>query len=335
MAEISPERIAAFDIVAKSEPSAMGYMAMATETGQTSIDGLGKHLIDRFDLDVTPAGVGRCAQTFARYGFAEVTLTETPRGTHRHFTAANRDIAIPAIGTTLDWSAESDLSLSSALSISNSSGKSRGPSNSIFILEGLLDGGKTQEVATDRYSGLSSQNSRLRNLAEAGIVERDEPRFKIIDPTYRGIRPFGELKPTSQHIYRTLRFAAESEPDREWTVSELFELSAELLPESDQDNENLCKDLRASIGSVASIKRPRDFKGCVAKVDLNRGGYKVTDSYRETVAELVEKALLFFEGNPRILKDAEERAHEIYDDIETSRRLILKGLSKTAGRRYK
>lgn len=322
------------DVVANNEAKSLVYMSLV-KLGQATRSEVDDHVAKRYRLGAT-LQLAHVVQGFVEFDYSEVFRAKSKNGRRgvQHFRPIHQEHVLPEIGATLDWAREFKIPLHKVLSITASNG-TRAPSNSLSIFEAALNGGAS--LATEQEGYVKDMfNTRLLSLIRCGIIVVEEgghePSFKILDPAYK-VRDARYENPDSARalIYKTVAKAKEADPERYWTVSELITMAEEILRAEDPDSKGFPAKFRYLLRCAVSIDSPRSMPGVIEKVKLDNlyTSYVVAPAYRDAIADLVERVAKLDKGEPGFRQDSTDKAFEIYDDIDTSRKLILVGLNST------
>lgn len=316
----------ALNVIANDAPKAITYMDLL-EVGEVTRNGLQNHMENYIGIDParTSHAIGAYAVTFAKFGFAESYMDQSKFSTRqvRYFRALHDTEATPSIGTMLDWSLQFDRPLRTFLAQTPSTSHvSRGPSNSITLLSNILRGIKLSDI-TDHDYAVKPINSKLQQLISEGIVTSEPARFKIDNPSYNGRRPFENLKPSTQHTYKTLQIAKQVAADKEWSIEELHTLACSLLPIEHQGDAKFIKSIRRSIADAASDAIPKAFGKAIKKTYITSKAYSIVETHRDAVADLIERTDKLAAAEPSFLKEATDQAYDIYSNTFTARSFFV------------
>lgn len=325
-----PEIGSAIDYVANTDPKAIGYSALVSE-GENTASSLANVVANHTGVDASKPLITGYPKTFRTGGFARSRLGLGANGRDATFyRATHENIALPVVGTLIEWADLHKQSLISVLSSTPSKGQSRGPLNTVQILDGLLQGLDIGEMGLPGYKRSSkgydtSHNSRLISMVEAGLVqEHDDPNeFIILDPIYSGRVPFDRLKSQTQATYQLLARAKEADPQSRWNVARLLDL-AEALNIANQVGRSA---LSESLVTAASIGQPRDFPGAIEKIHIKSRKYKIARDFEEAADDLVERLYKINEGKRIVTKQATDFALDAYLDPIMAAKILERGIA--------
>lgn len=325
-----PEIASAINYVANTDPKALGYSALVSE-GENTASSLASVVADHTGVYASKSLVSGYPITFRTGGFARSRLGLGANGRDATFYRATREtVALPVVGTLLEWADLHKQSLISVLSSTPSKGQSRGPLNTVQILDGLLQGLNIGEMELPGYKRSSkghdtSHNSRLISLVEAGLVEgyEDPNEFRILDPIYGGRVPFSRLKAQTQVTYQLLALAKEANPLQQWNAARLIDFA---------ENLNIVNQvgklaLSESLVTAASIAQPRDFPGAIEKIHIKPRQYKIAPGFEEAADDLVERLYKINEGKRTVTKQATDLALDAYLDPIIAAKILERGIA--------
>ena len=316
------------DYLANHDVKAIAYPVLVQE-GPLTTTGLARVVSERAGLDTD--FVVTYPKTYVQGGFAEIEKGTPHRGVPRRlFRTTQEDLGLSVTGAMLDWSETHDIPLISTLSATASKG-SRAPVNTIQLLHGMLAGANVGEITDTRYKktkqGWDTQhNIRLRKMVSEGLVDAndEEPSFKILDPEYKGSKPFHLLDMNQQNLYMVLSAAKnlETNSGQKWTLSEIEHLAVTLFDFSD-DKE--LQDFNKRLVRVVSVATPRYSPGVTEKIELSGRRYSVAPHFVNAAADLVERVIQL-DSSPSKQRDFQESAHIISRDSSAIKRVVGRGI---------
>ena len=309
----SPETTAAVNWLANNDLKALSFVGL-TEYGEATTTQLGHELAERAHPDAFKP-VLSYPITFAKAGFAEVRegAGQNTRPAN-YYTAVNTLGALASIGALLRVSETYDYPLVTALSITASKGQGNAPMNTIQILDGLQKG---YSITTMRHPGykprenewITTHSSRLNTLIEIGIIKAEDETIdvRIIDPRYKGSRPFDLLLEGRKGFYKTIELAKALNPNETWTPRQLKELAqqSQFIDESSE------ADFQDALMRAVSISLPRYSPGVLEKQELKPRHYSLSESYAAMAHDLV-KSIVMVDKSSKYASEAREYAVECY-----------------------
>lgn len=327
------ETAEAINYIANYESKAISYLGLVAIIEGAKSD-LSNEVARHLALPACKRTVEGFVRVFSDKGFATVEQHTSLNGRiASYYAAAREDVALPPIGTLLEWSDHYSFPLITALS-SSPSRSSGGPVNTLQIFEGLLTGKRLSETDLPGYKphkGTSTaHNSRLESLVESGLVQatEDPNTFSILNPVYRGKKPIAMLSEETQAIYTALDKAKQIDPTAKWTAEQITRIALE----DHLIRRDALQKFRELLGSAISTKAPRHFPGVIQKINIQRREYLVAPAYREMVADLVGRVIRI-DTDTRYASQMKELARATYDDAEKARRIMQRGMENSPYRK--
>jgi hypothetical protein len=328
-----PETAEAINYITNYETKAVAFLGLIA-MGEGTKRGLANEVAGHLALPACRQAVEGFVRVFSDKGFATVEQRKNVKGrTARYYTATREDIALPPIGTLLEWSDRYDFPLITALSSSPSRGAG-GPVNTLQILETLLQGNRLNETdlpGYKPYKGTSTAyNTRLDSLVKADLVRTDDgpDTFSILDPTYHGKRPFASLSEEVHAIYAALNKAKQIDPTAEWTAEQIINIAL-------KDNlvsQDMLPKFRIRLGRAISEKVSDYFPDAIRKIDVRRREYFINPRYREMIEDLVSRVIKV-DTSRRYASKMKELALATYRDRKKAKRIMQRGLENSPYRR--
>lgn len=287
------ETASAINWLGNNDLKALGYIGLS-EYGEATTTQLGRELAEHAHPDAF-SPVSAYPITYAKAGFANIRAGVGGNGRPANYYSAARVLgALAPIGELLEWSESYDYPLVTALSVTASKGESSAPVNTIQILDGLHKGFTITEMDLPGYTpsgngSTTAHNTRLKTLVEIGFVtaDDDEISVRILDPRYKGSRPFTMLKDGRQGFYRTMQLAKELDPDKTWTIEDLEQM-AHRFHFIDEQSENVFAD---ALMRAVSANAPRYAPGVIEKRELKPRKYSIAEDAAEMTQDLVERII--------------------------------------------
>ncbi|SRR5581483_1478154 len=327
--EISQETAEAINYIANYESKAVAYLGLAAIREGTIID-LSNEVSQHVGIAACRRVVEGFPRVFADKGFATVQQRMGRKGRFvRYYAVARQEVALPPIGTLLEWSDLHDYPLIVALS-SPAGSSSGGPMNTIQICEGLLQNKRIREMGLPGYKlyhgFCTAHNSRLGSLVKAGLIQAiDDPNdFLILNPTYRGDKPFASLTPERQAVYLALDRAKQIAPTARWTMGQIVAIAREQRLIED----TFLPTFKKLLVEAVSARSPKRFVGAVAKIDVKPREYVLNPHYRTMIADLVTRVVKVG-TEARYAADMREYAMSVYHDVPTAARIMQRGLDNS------
>ncbi len=322
------ETAAAINWIANQGAKGVGYVGLY-ENGETTGSRLGNQVASHLGTDAVAMAISAYPWTFAKADFATTAIGQGDNGRQAtFFTAANERPALSTIGALQSWSEDHDFPLLTALSMTASRGRGCAPLNTIQIIDGLRQGLSIGQMGLPGYKltergWVTAHNFRLWSLVEDGLVEahEDSVTTHILDPSYRGSKPFSALSAGSQAFYRTVSIAKELRPDDEWTTEELIKLAQKhhLVDEqSDQGFKNV-------LTRAVSVSSPRNARGVLEKKVLPPRSYRLGSRYADMLSDLVDRVARL-DSSPSYAAEARDYALDTYRNPTAALRIALRDL---------
>lgn len=317
------------DFLANHDIKAIAY-ALLVEEGHLTTTGLANVVAERAGINKLQAPV-TYPDTYVQAGFAVIEQGLPHKGVPRRlFRATQLGAGLAATGAMLDWSESHDISLITALSATASKG-SRAPVNTIQLLHGMLAGVNVGQITDTRYKKTeqgwsTNHNARLQTMLSDGLVVAvdDEPSFKILEPEYKGSKPFDLLHANQQHVYTTLSTAKQSESTsrRKWTITEIENLAESINPFGSPDEK---QDFHKRLVRVISAGNPRYSPNVTEKVEMSGRRYSIAPHFQDPAADLVERAIQI-DAAPSKQREFRDRAVAQALDEQAVRRIVMRGV---------
>lgn len=322
----------AINYIANADAKALGFTALVVE-GENTGSSLAHTVAEHTGVIACISLISAYPITYMKGGFAESRRGIGANGRDATFyKAENQEIALPVIGTSLEWADMYDTPLFELYSGTPSKGQGHAPLNTVQIIDGLLQGLSIAKMELPGYKKsprgwVTAFNSRLASMVESGLVETyDDPNeFTILDPTYRGRIPFSRLRPTTQLTYQLLQLAKAAHPEANWNVEGLlaFAKTHNIAPEVGRSA------LSASLVTAASVNQPRDFPGAVKKINIKPREYRIARGFEEAADDLVRRLYKINEGKKNNTKPATDYAREAYLDPIMAARILERGIANS------
>ncbi|GAC1391604.1 MAG: hypothetical protein NVSMB46_04710 [Candidatus Saccharimonadales bacterium] len=316
------------DYIANHDIKAVAYPILVSE-GPLTTTGLARVVSERAGINLQC--VTTYPNTYNQANFASIIPGSSHKGQPSNlFRACRVESGLAVVGTMLDWSETHDIPLISALSFTASKG-SRAPVNTIQLLHGLLEGANIGQITDTRYKkskqGWSTNhNVRLRKMVSDGFIvaTNEEPAFKILNPEYKGSKPFSELHETQKNIYKVLSIAQQSSISTQevWRLSEIENLAFELGLVTSSEERN---DFHNRLIRVISERNPRYSPGVTEKIKIEGRKYSIAVHFQDAAADLVERAVSLDMSDSK-KRSFGDMAKEIYRDDIAFKRIINRGI---------
>jgi hypothetical protein len=330
-----PETASAINWLGNHDLKALGYIGLVV-LGEASSTELGDELKETVHPDAYSSVVAY-PKTYAKAGFASV-FTESSDWSNRssyYYSAVHEQGALATIGALLEVSDAHDYPLVTALSTTSSKGKSNAPVNTIQILHGIEQGLRLVDMGLPGYkpdkNGHSTTfNSRIKTLLDIGLIQSiDEPVvFRIMEPRYKGVRPFNYMSEGRQGFYHAARTAKETDPDGVWTVEQIEELAQK----HNFVNDATEADFKDALMRAISKKLPTYSPGVIEKQELKPRKYVIAEKHAEMVYDLIE-TVARLDTSPKHAKETRDFAMDAYYTPDMAYRIAERGLTNSKYRR--
>lgn len=311
----------AINSVANYEPKIITYLALNEgDRPMTSVE-VTNAINQRTGLRVSNNSINGYLHTFQKNNFAKGERQDRLRKGVSVFTAAGQEVALPVIGSFLEWSNTHGESLVKILSLNNSSSDVQSPINTLKLYHKLLqkDGSVTASAGgehADTSETLDSQldkelQRRMRSLATNGFIRvtHERERFKIIDPTYKGLN-FEGLTSSTKAVYQALQTAKEVGKDKRWSRDEIIDLAID----RGYITEDQLADFKFKLIYAVSDKTPKRFPDAVEKQHLVGNTYTIAVAYRNVIKDLVSRAEMISIEDPALHQQYAKTAIESFQD---------------------
>ncbi len=325
----SPEKAAAINCVAVHDVMGAVYTELAEE-GALSVYGLTKTLCERTGIDFQSVygAIRGYPSKYVHGGFAHQGNDRTVARDSSYYVAINEELPLSFVGGFQAWTDTYHRPIFGVLSYSASTLTHQGPIRSLQILDGLLQGMQPSAMnlpgyAPTRNGYRTANNHRFQTMLSSGLIEAPPIEIRILNPRYEGrLKPFQNLKPESQAVYKTLRIAHDLEPAKTWTVAELNALAKKYRLVTNE----LKPAFDFALSLAISIRAPSNFPGVVEKQDVKAHKYRVAPDFQEAAASLLNLVKALDGGNRRVIQEAEEYAFETYRDPARFAKIVLDGI---------
>lgn len=308
----------AIDVVANYEPKIITYLALNEAKRPVSSHELAKSITKHTGLRVGTASVDGYLKTFAKFDFASSGRELRQKKGTLVFTATGQEVALPVIGSFLEWSNTHGLPLVSVLSESQSANDTHAPTNTLKVFHTLLqrNGSITAPSRGTTDGALKDEmgevlKGRMHRLVNSGHIKSTDviERFRILDPVYKGSNP-KRLKPETKAVYEALSAAKEIDANKLWIRSEIVNLalSKEII------TDDLLEDFRYQLVYAVSDKCKNRFPGAVEKQPLFGKQYSIAPVYATAIRDLVSRAELVDTATAEIIEQYRTKAENAYAD---------------------
>ncbi len=325
---ISPEHSRALDYVANQETKAFTYIVL-NSLGIATVNQISEEL-DYLSGENASRQSKTYPRTFEKFGFAE-HITDVGRNGRpaQFFSTSDTEIALPVIGSMLSWSDQhDDYSLTRVVSISASKG-SAAPTNSVQIINGLLNGFSLGEIDFPRYrrskEGWSTaHNTRLRTMVSDGLilVEDDPNEYQVDNPVYRGSKPFHKLSDATQASYKILQLAKDMDSDKKWTTPELVNLALEHRYVTQEK----ATELHYILDREASLSTPKYAPGAIRKIVFQPRKYGISPTFEPVASNLIDHVALLQTEDQKKLNQLADKAIALLQDGTIIKKLVKKAI---------